>query len=116
MSIYQDWSQEELKTFVGLLMLDLRGSWYENDEARIESLEDALHYISFEDVDEDQSVLDLIDLCEDCLKEIIPAGDYDGRIFRGEFLYGYCSQEGLTSKVKKELEVIMNYPEYNLPE
>lgn len=116
MSKYEEWSQEELKTFAGLLMLDLRGSWNQNDEDRIESLSEVLHYISYEDVDEDQEVLGLKDLCQKCLEEYIPSGCYDGRIFRDEPLYGYYSPEGATERVCEDLNYLMNYPEYNLPE
>lgn len=116
MSNYEEWSQEELKTFAGLLMLDLRGSWNQNDEYRIESLSEVLHHISYEHIDEDQEVLDLLDLCHECLKEDIPSGCYDGRIFRDEFLYGYHSPEGATERVCEDLNHLMNFPEYHLPE
>lgn len=41
------------------------------------------------------------------------ADPYDGRTFRGAFLYGYESEEGCTRQVHTYLESILTHPEYN---
>lgn len=108
-------TKEELKTYIGCLMLDLRGSWGWDVEERVEELRDCFSLLtSFE---EDERALNeiygMIDFCNEELEESIPNGDFDGRIFRGEYLYGYSSPEGKTQKVKELLEVTLNYPEHH---
>ena len=41
------------------------------------------------------------------------ADPYDGRTFRGVFLYGYESEEGCTRQVHTYLENVLTHPENN---
>ena len=107
---------EELKTYVGLMMLDLRGNWGFDYQYRIELTNDFLTAIIEH---EDSSEEDKSDAQEDIeigLHEI-ESGDYDGRVYRDcANFYGYKSEEGLTQKIHNMLMMDMTYPEYNLPE
>lgn len=109
-------SLEELKTYCGLMMLDLRGNWGFNYQDRIEYLNQYLDEIinhpsatilEKENAKEDKQIG--LDELED--------GGYDGRVYRDcANLYGYKSDEGLTNEVYLELAQDMTYPEYYLPD
>lgn len=92
-------SQEELKTCLGQLLLDLRGNWafYYYDRLIIAS-------DLCKEIDEDLSdILESINIEKE--------GEYDGRIFRNCSYYGYFSEEGTTNKVKEWLKNNLSLPE-----
>lgn len=93
-------TQEELKTCLGQLLLDLRGNWGYAYESR---LKEALNFCSL--IEDDTS--DVEWRIESELE-----GDYDGRIFRDGDFYGYSSEEGTTDGVKKYLRGVLTHPEY----
>ena len=93
-------SQEELKTCLGQLLLDLRGNWAFDYCSRLQSAS-----ILCDQIDEDTS--DVEQRIESEME-----GDYDGRIFRNGDFYGYSSEEGTTEEVKKWLERNLSHPEY----
>lgn len=106
-------TMEELKTFCGTLMLDLRGDWSSNYSSHMEDLIEKLELIrdhpdaSSEDINMAESDIKLTEGEMDSL--------YDGRIFRDYAnFYGYQSEDGLTQIVKEELEMILEYPELYL--
>lgn len=109
----KDFTEEELKTFTGCLMLDLRGSWNWNDSSRIESLQEA--FIALKEHLEGDELKESEDMIKFCEEELVDcaSGEWDGRVFRGEFLYGYRTDKGCTQRVKDELDYICNYPEYH---
>ena len=102
----QEFTIEELKTAIGLLMLDLRGNW---GDLYIERMDEVMNMLILLIEKEDN-----IDYKKDLritLNEI--AEPEDGRIFRDMCsLYGYSSEEGKTQRVKEYLNEIMTYPEY----
>ncbi len=104
---------EELKTYVGLMMLDLRGNWAFDYVNRMEYCRDYLEQIaSISEKDRDNALEDI-----ELINSEIKDGCFDGRIFRDSAnFYGYSSSEGLTDNVINELKTDMTYPEYNLPE
>lgn len=105
-------SLEELKTYVGLMMLDLRGNWAFNYVERMEYCRDYLEQIASISEEDRDSALEDIEL----INSEIEDGCFDGRIFRDSAnFYGYSSEEGLTNEVLSELKCDMSYPEYNLP-
>ena len=93
-------TQEELKTCLGQLLLDLRGNWGYAYKSR---LDEALNLCSL--IEEDTSDVEW-------KIEMELEGDYDGRIFRGSSFYGYSSEEGTTDEVKEYLNDILTHPEY----
>ena len=97
---------EELKTIIGTLMADLRGNWAFDYTERMELLIDLLNQL--DTVEPDDNIHSLIATTKSEIEE-----PFDGRVFRGKFLYGYQSEEGCTKRVKDYLENILTYPEYN---
>lgn len=96
--------QEELKTCLGALLLDLRGNWaYDYSERLYEALE-LCNLIEEDTTDIESNV-----------KAELEYGDYDGRIFRDCNFYGYKSEEGMTTAVKEWCELNLSHPEYNSP-
>jgi len=93
-------TQEELKTCLGQLLLDLRGNWGYDYKSR---LNEALNLCNL--IEED--TLDVEWRIESEL-----GGDCDGRIFRGSSFYGYVSEEGTTDEVKEWLRDVLTHPEY----
>lgn len=92
--------QEELKTCLGQLLLDLRGNWaFDYSDRLVEAL------------DLCNSIEDDTNDVEECISREFE-GDYDGRIFRGCSFYGYISEEGTTDKVKEWLRNNLSHPEY----
>lgn len=94
-------TQEELKTCLGQLLLDLRGNW-------------AYGYI-----DRITTALELCAQIEDWTEDIVQVGneeiedgDYDGRCFRDCSFYGYSSEEGSTEEVKQWLKHALSHPEH----
>lgn len=94
-------NQEELKTCLGQLLLDLRGNW--------------AYYYS----DRLSKALQLCSKIEDCTEDVIQTaneeleeGDYDGRCFRDCSFYGYSSEDGSTESVKEWLRNNLTHPEY----
>ena len=108
-------NQEELKTAIGHLQLDLRGNWGWDYEPRLRSLIDLLNQLrSYTVPDPKDYDLEVNDFEIDCL--IRTAQDQidepsDGRIFRGGYLYGYESEEGRTQEVYDYLQNVLSYPE-----
>jgi hypothetical protein len=94
-------TQEELKTCLGQLLLDLRGNWAYNYSDRLEEARWLCDQI--EDYTDD--VVDSID-------SELERGYYDGRIFKSCSFYGYKSDEGSTEAVKKWLIRNLTHPEY----
>ena len=97
---------EELKTIIGSLMSDLRGNWAFDYIERMELLIELLNQL--DSVEPDNNIYSLISTTKSEIEE-----PFDGRVFRGKFLYGYQSEEGCTKIVKEYLENILTYPEYN---
>lgn len=97
---------EELKTIIGTLMADLRGNWAFDYTERMELLIDLLNQL--DTVEPDDNIHSLIATTKSEIEE-----PFDGRVFRGKFLYGYQSDEGCTKRVKEYLENVLTYPEYN---
>lgn len=105
---------EELKTYCGLMELDLRGNWAFGYVDRIEDLNDMLReIINHKDATEEDKSNALQDI-QIGLNEI-EDGCFDGRVYRdsGSF-YGYFTQDGYTEKIYKLLCDFVSYPE-NLP-
>jgi hypothetical protein len=92
-------TQEELKTCLGQLLLDLRGNWAFDYYSRLKTALQLCNQIECDTSDIEYKI------------DIEMEGDYDGRIFRGCSLYGYSSEEGTTDDVKKWLENNLTYPE-----
>ena len=101
-------NKEELKTVIGSLMSDLRGNWAYDYTERMRLLIDLLNELKSLDTELQSDCDNLISHTEG---EI--ADPYDGRTFRGAFLYGYQSEEGCTREVHTYLESILTHPEYN---
>lgn len=93
-------TQEELKTCLGQLLLDLRGNWGYDYSSR---LNEALNLCSL--IEEDTS-----DVERKIFEEL--EDTYDGRTFRSASFYGYSSEEGITDEVKEYLNNILTHPEY----
>jgi hypothetical protein len=101
-------NKEELKTVIGSLMSDLRGNWAYDYVERMELLIELLNELKTLEPDN----IALIDTLINCTEREIE-DPFDGRTFRGKFLYGYQSEEGCTRQVNKYLESILTHPEYN---
>lgn len=93
-------NQEELKTCLGQLLLDLRGNWAFNYSDRLYTALELCDKIEYDTSDIERRIHDELE------------GDFDGRIFRGALFYGYSSEEGITEEVKKWLENNLSFPEY----
>lgn len=101
----QNFTIEELKTAIGHLMLDLRGSWGSNYKERILTLIELLERLI--KLDSDKHRFDL-NVARQELEDL-----YDGRIFRDSCsLYNYNSNEGSTQRVFDFLELHLEFPEY----
>jgi len=94
-------TQEELKTCLGQLLLDLRGNWAYGYEDRMKT---ALVLCS-------KIELDTSDI-QSIISNEIEEGDYDGRCFRGCSYYQYKSDKGTTEEVKEWLKFNLSNPEY----
>lgn len=99
-----NFTQEELKTVIGCLQLDLRGNWAYSYSDRLIELISLVEQLPPDD--EDAALITSIAQRE--LDE-----PFDGRAFRGGYLYGYQSEEGKTQRVKDYLDSILTQPEYN---
>lgn len=102
---------EELKTIIGTLMVDLRGNWAFEYIERMELLIDLLNQLDTIEPDDIKQSFNIYSLISTTRIEI--EEPFDGRVFRGKFLYGYQSDEGCTKRVKEYLENVLTYPEYN---
>jgi hypothetical protein len=112
-----NFNEEELKTAIGHLQLDLRGNWGWDYEERLEELIDLLNqlraYVVENPKDHDLEINDfeINSLIGTAQGEIDDPSD--GRIFRGGWLYGYESEEGRTQQVYDYLQMVLSYPEDN---
>ena len=97
----KEFTQEELKTALGQLLLDLRGNWAYEYYERLEEATELCNWID----DFTDDVEASIDLEESSMH-------VDGRIFRGDSFYGYKSEAGSTVRVKQYLETVLTHPEY----
>jgi hypothetical protein len=104
-------NKEELKTIIGTLMVDLRGNWAFEYIERMELLIDLLNQLDTVEPDNINQSFNIYSLISTTRSEI--EEPFDGRVFRGKFLYGYQSDEGCTKRVKEYLENVLTYPEYN---
>ena len=108
-------NQEELKTAIGHLQLDLRGNWGWDYEPRLISLIDLLNHLRSyavpdpKDYDLEVNDFEINSLISTAQGEIEDPSD--GRIFRGGYLYGYESEEGRTQEVYDYLQNVLSYPE-----
>ena len=101
-------NQEELKTAIGHLQLDLRGNWGWDYKERLEELMRLLSQLLSNSnmVSESGDIISLMLKAQGEIDE--PS---DGRIFRGGYLYGYESEEGRTQEVYDYLQNVLSYPE-----
>jgi hypothetical protein len=112
-----NFSEEELKTAIGHLQLDLRGNWGWDYKERLEELIDLLNQLKIyavpdpKDYDLEVNDFEINSLIGTAQGEIEDPSD--GRIFRGGYLYGYESEEGRTQEVYDYLEGALSHPEYN---
>jgi hypothetical protein len=110
-------NQEELKTAIGHLQLDLRGNWGWDYRERLEELIDLLNQLKIyavpdpKDYDLEVNDFEINSLIGTAQGEIEDPSD--GRIFRGGYLYGYESEQGRTQDVYDYLEGALSHPEYN---
>jgi hypothetical protein len=110
-----DYTLEELKTYCGLIMVDLRGNWAYDYICRIEDLnymlEDIINHPDATNEDKINATEDIkIGLDE------IKYGEFDGRVYRDcANYYNYYTNEGLTDRIVSILKIDMTYPEYNIP-
>lgn len=103
----KEFTIEELKTAIGLLMLDLRGNWADLYAERMDELMNMLIFLIEKEDNTDYKK----DLKITLNERIEPE---DGRIFRDMCsLYGYSSEEGKTQRVKEYLDEVMTYPDSN---
>ena len=108
-------NQEELKTAIGHLQLDLRGNWGWDYTERLEELIELLNQLKTysvedpKDYDLEVNDFEINSLIKTAQGEIDDPSD--GRIFRGGYLYGYESEEGRTSDVYDYLQRVLSYPE-----
>lgn len=93
-------TQEELKTCLGQLLVDLRMNWGYN-------YSDRLHEVLMlcDRIVEDTSQIENLVYSE-------LQGDYDGRVFRNSEMYGYLSEDGITKEVRSYLKQNLTHPEY----
>jgi len=101
-------NKEELKTAIGSLMSDLRGNWAYEYTERMRLLIELLNELKSLEPELESRCDNLISHTE---REI--EAPFDGRTFRGAFLYAYQSEEGCTRKVHTYLEGVLTHPEYN---
>lgn len=101
-------NSEELKTAIGHLLLDLRGNWGWDYKERLEELMGLLSKLLGNSNMVSESG-DIISLMATAQGEIDDPSD--GRIFRGDYLYGYSSDEGRTQDVYDYLQRVLSYPE-----
>jgi phage tail tube protein FII len=106
---------EELKTYCGYMMEDLRGNWAFNYVDRIEELNSFLQEIcNHKDSTETDKANALVDI--NLGLEELESDFKDGRIYRDcAIFYGYKSDEGLTKQIYTKLSEDMTYPEEYLP-
>jgi len=102
-----NFNEEELKTAIGAILLDLRGNWGWDYEERLDELIQLLkclkHYLP-----DEPRIDNVIRIAKEELEEPM-----DGRIFRGGYLYGYASEEGRSQEVYDYLLNVLTYPEDN---
>ena len=101
-------NKEELKTVIGSLMSDLRGNWAYDYLERMKLLIELLNELKSLEPELESDCDNLISHTEREIED-----PFDGRTFRGAFLYAYQSEEGCTREVHTYLERILTHPEYN---
>lgn len=104
-----EFTLEELKTAIGHLLLDLRGNWGWDYKERLEELLRLVNQLSNHGLSSENSYI--TSLIQRAQSEI--DNHFDGRVFRGEYLYGYESEEGRTQEVYDYLQEVLSYPEDN---
>lgn len=105
------WSVEENKTYVGIMMGDLRGSWASNYVNRMEDVRNCLKEIAKLSDDDDDIKMAKEDI--QLINKEIEGGSFDGRVFRDNAnFYEYYSKEGFTESVISMLKNDMEFPEY----
>lgn len=111
-------TDEELKTYIGSVMSDLRGSWSDikSYRHRVEVVSGLLEILikrpGIKPTDLQRYRQDL-SLAEKVLGETNEGEEPDGRVFRKEcYLYEYVSREGVTEYVKDLVDSNLEYPEY----
>ena len=108
-------NQEELKTSIGHLLLDLRGNWSWYYRERLEELINLLNQLKIysvsnpRDFDLEVNDFEINDLIKTAQSEI--DNPFEGRIFGGCWLYGYESDEGRSQEVYDYLKDLLAYPE-----
>ena len=103
----ENFNTEELKTTIGHIMLDLRGSWANQYLDRMQLISNALTKLLADDPKNSQYKDDL-----EIVKDEI-SDPSDGRIFKNCSLYAYSNKKGKTARVWEFLEENLSYPEYN---
>jgi len=112
-----NFNEEELKTAIGHLQVDLRGNWGWDYKPRLEELIELLNKLRAyavedpKDFDLEVNDFEINSLIGTAQGEIDDPSD--GRIFRGGWLYGYESEEGRTQQVYDYLQMVLSYPEDN---
>ena len=98
---------EELKTYVGIMMGDLRCNWAYSYMDRMQKVEEKLFAIRY---NSDATDSDKEDATEDSviIENEMDGCEFDGRVFRDANFYDYCSKEGLTEEVERELKKTMS--------
>lgn len=91
-------NQEELKTCLGQLMLDLRANWAYDYEERLHAAKELCNLIE----DDTSRIESLID-------EQLEDDWRDGRVFRNEQFYGYSSV--VNDTVVKYLRDTLSHPD-----
>lgn len=94
-------SQEEFKTALGQLLLDLRGNWAYGYTDRMEKAVELCRQIEDDTSD-----------VEECVDAELCDYDFDGRIFKQCNFYGYQSEDGNTEDVRTYLKENLTHPEY----
>jgi len=103
------WTSEEHKTYVGLMMRDLRGSWGNNYTMRINECIESLEALCKDNTIAPSVKKDFMADIGTCIDER-DGEDQDGRIFRDcATMYNYNSDEGYTDRVKKALSENCEY-------
>lgn len=106
-------TDEELKTYIGAVMSDLRSTWSDKKSYsyRVEVLEGLLEIlIERQDLNLYRKDLSVV---KGVREEIDEGEEPDGRVFRDKcHLYEYFSKKGATKPVKNFVDSNLVYPEY----
>lgn len=108
MNLYNGWIEEELKTYIGSMLFDVAAANNKTRityRSRIEKIQNAVKYLSWKPSAKNRIASKLLKNLYEYLDDELENNYKDISFIRNYPLYLYCSEEGLTERVRYRLRI-----------